>query len=277
MRKIAQISDLHFGRHDPAAADALLDAIARKRPDLVVVSGDLTQRARTVEFEAARRFIERIAPPKLVIPGNHDIPLFNLLGRFLAPNRKFDRHAAPLGVPDSFFQDSEIAVLGLNTARRLTGKNGRVSLEQMDQLRRLLGGVPEGVFKVLVTHHPLGTPAGILPVEVAGRAVRTLDACAKAGVHLLLSGHYHAAISGHGDLTEVANGNSVLIVHAGTAISDRTRGSEGNTFNLIGVETGRVTVTVLRWEKSKGFEDDAVLSYGLEGGRWHPLSDPEFK
>src|SRR6185436_20863838 len=119
---------------DPAVVEALLASLAAQAPDLVAICGDLTQRARQAEFIEARRFLDRIVPPKLVVPGNHDVPLYGLHRRLLAPFAKYDRHITPAGV-GAFYCDAEIAVLGLNTARRLTFKNGRVSHEQMAGIR----------------------------------------------------------------------------------------------------------------------------------------------
>src|SRR5919112_1053158 len=175
MRTIAQISDLHFGRHLPAAED-LVTSIAEKQPDLVVLSGDFTQRARQTEFAEARRFLERIPQPKLVIPGNHDVPLYDLWSRFLTPFAKYHHYVTPMGLPADLFVDEEIAVLGLNTARRFTRKNGRVSLDQIAQIASVFDEVPPETFKVLVTHHPLAVPSGEAELELAGRAALALAA-----------------------------------------------------------------------------------------------------
>jgi len=83
---LLQISDPHFGTEDPGAVEALVPLVHEKRPGLVVLSGDITQRARRGQFEAARRFLDRLpAAALVVIPGNHDIPLFNVFGRLLRP------------------------------------------------------------------------------------------------------------------------------------------------------------------------------------------------
>ncbi len=267
MRTIAQISDLHFGRHDPAIAEALLGRIEEERPDLVVVSGDFTQRARSSEFRAAKAFLERVAAPKLVVPGNHDVPLYDLLGRLFQPFAKYNRFIRPAGLPSAFFADDEVAVLGLNSARRLTRKNGRVSYEQMEDIRRAFGKLPPSVFKVLVTHHPIAAPQNELTLELAGRSRKTLDVVAECGIRLLLSGHHHRSLSG-GITAEAARGSAVLIVHAGTAISTRTRGADGNSFNLISVDEGRVAITVMGWQAGRGYAETRTTSYVLEGGSW---------
>src|SRR5437762_3663972 len=196
MRTIAHISDLHFGRHDPRKVEALLKSLAENRPDLVAVSGDLTQRARNSEFVQARHFLERIPEPVLVVPGNHDVPLYDVRRRFFKPFTKFNRHIAPAGVEDSIYRDEEMVVLGLNTARRLTWKNGRVSWDQMVHIRHNFSHLPAGIWKVLVTHHPVAFAHGEARVELAGRSVLALRELVTCGVHLLLSGHYHRAVSG---------------------------------------------------------------------------------
>ena len=270
MRTIAHISDLHFGRHDPRIAQDLLHSIAESRCDLVAISGDFTQRARQIEFEAARRFVDRIPQPKLLVPGNHDVPLFNLLGRMLAPWTKYDRYIAPAGLPDCQYDDAEIAVLGLNTARRLTRKNGRVSHTQLARIGAAFGRMPRALFKVLVTHHPLGIPLAVSPehatLELAGRSERALMAVASAGVHLLLSGHHHRALGGDSP-TQVGGGGSVLVLHAGTAISTRTREAEGNSYNLLRIAAPRVEASVMAWTPN-GFRPLREVSYVLNNDRW---------
>jgi 3',5'-cyclic AMP phosphodiesterase CpdA len=266
MRAIAHISDLHFGRHDPEIADALLASLNGQRPDLVVVSGDLTQRARDREFREARAFLDRIASPKLVIPGNHDMPLYDLVARMRAPLAKFERHLGPLAAPVQHYRDDEISVLGINTARRLTGKNGRISHAQIAQIRSIFGE-PARRFRILATHHPLAIPSGGRSVDLAGRSGMAMTAIAEAEVHLLLSGHYHRSSSGE-LAAEFAANRSVLVVHAGTAISVRRRDGEANAYNLIRIEADRLSISVVEWAAPKGFGTVRVASYELVDGRW---------
>jgi 3',5'-cyclic AMP phosphodiesterase CpdA len=275
MGTIAHISDLHFGRHSAAAADDLLASLRERDPDLVVLTGDLTQRARQGEFIQARHFLDRISQPKLVVPGNHDMPLYNLLQRFLTPFAKYHRYISSLGLSGDLFSNEEIAVLGLNTARAFTHKSGRISTEQIAQVRRTFSEVPRGVFKVLATHHPLGYPSDERPLQLAGRSALALDAVAAAGVHLLMSGHHHRALSGDMKFGMGAAG-SVLILHAGTAISTRLRGTEGNTYNLIRVDGGelstsmKLSISIMARPAEGGFRASRVLSYHLQEGRWRP-------
>ena len=268
MRTIAQMSDLHFGRHDLTVMEDLLTSVNDNRPDLVALSGDFTQRARHAEFAEARRFLDRISQPKLVVPGNHDVPLYNMFARFLTPFAKYDHYVSPVGHPASFFHDDEIAILGLNTARSFTRKNGRVSIEQIAQIGRVFRDVPLKTFKALVTHHPLGIPSGEAPLELAGRSRLALEAIANVGVHLLLSGHHHRALSG--GLADIGGGGSVLVLHAGTAISTRTRGGEGNTYNLIHITKERISIRVMEWRAGQGFYEHRRVSYVFHERRWAP-------
>ena len=270
MRTIAQISDLHFGRHSAAVAEDLLASLRAGDPDLVVITGDFTQRARRAEFIQARHFLNQIAQPKLVVPGNHDMPLYDLFRRFMTPLAKYHRYISPVGLTGDLFRDEEIAVLGLNTARRFTHKSGRISKEQISQIRRTFSDTPREVFKALATHHPLGFPRGERSLELAGRSAPALEAIAAVGVHLLMSGHHHRALSGDREIGIRAKG-SVLILHAGTAISTRARGTEGNSYNLIQITGDRLSVSVMARFADRGFCEARVFSFQLQEGRWQSV------
>jgi 3',5'-cyclic AMP phosphodiesterase CpdA len=267
MHRIAQISDLHFGSHDTRIADDLIASLNREQPHLVVLSGDLTQRARQTEFEQARRFLESIPQPKLVVPGNHDLPLYDMIARLHQPLKNFHRYIAPQGLEGDLFQDSEIAVLGLNTARRFPGKSGRVSFDQIAYLRRVFADVPANVFKALVTHHPLGYPTGETPHGIAGRSHHVLQALAGLHVHLLLSGHGHRPLNGEMEL-ETAEHRSILVVHAGTAISTRTRDGHGNTYNLVDIAAPEVSIRIMEWSEAEGFGERQKSDYRVQDGVW---------
>jgi len=267
MRKLIHVSDLHFGRHEPALAEALLRAIDESRPDLVVVSGDLTQRARHEQFAAAGAFLARIRAPALVVPGNHDVPLWNPVRRFVRPLARYRRYVSSVREPA--WCDEEIAVLGLDTARRFPFTNGRISAEQMTRVRRFFA-TSDRPIKILVTHHPLTLPAGAdaARFDPVGRARAALDAIAAAGVHLMLSGHFHASASGAAAHAVEVTGpaHSVLVVHAGTAISTRTR-DEANAWNLLCVEKEAVEVAVMTASGDR-FAETRRDRYRWRGGAW---------
>ncbi len=226
---IVHISDLHFGRVDPIVADSLLEDIIGIAPTLVTVSGDLTQRARRSQFAAARAYLERIPFPKLVVPGNHDIPLYPLWHRLLRPHHRYRRHITPDLSP--YFRNEGLAVLGVDSTCSYRWKRGCIRRRQVGQILARLCPPEEEVFKVLVTHHPFVLPGedGKAVLVKPEGALRAMEAC---GVDLLLAGHLHKAYTG--DVLSRFPGlrRSVLAVQAGTAISTRThRGS--NAYNVI--------------------------------------------
>jgi 3',5'-cyclic AMP phosphodiesterase CpdA len=269
MRTIAQISDLHFGRHSSEIMEDLLKSLDQSHPDVVAMSGDFTQRAKHSEFAEARKFLDRICYPKVVVPGNHDVPLYNAFSRLFLPLAKYNHYVAPVGQADNFFLDEELAVLGINTARSLTVKNGRISHNQIASVSQMLKATPENVTKILVTHHPLGLPSGEARLELAGRSALALEVFEAAGVRILLSGHHHRARSG--SIAEIEGRGSVLIVYAGTAISSRLRGGEGNTYNLMRIAPGHVSVDIMAWSAGRGFQMHHSKSYIFASLRWRPV------
>lgn len=244
MRTVVHLSDLHFGKVDLALLGPLAEAVSALAPDVVVVSGDLTQRARTAQFLEARAFLARLPRPQVVVPGNHDVPLHNIVHRLLRPLEKFQRHIEPNLSPS--FVDAEIAVLGLNTARSLVLKNGRVNAPQLESVREAFARVSDVVIKVIVTHHPFDVPPQIDAGERVGRAKTAMAMFAQCGVDVLLAGHLHTSrTAGTGDRYALS-GYEALVVSAGTATSTRGRG-EANSFNVLRLQKQRVEVERFEW------------------------------
>src|ERR687884_624014 len=152
MRTIVHLSDLHFGRVNPALINPLLRAVREVGPDLVAISGDLTQRARSYQFQQARAFLDALPKPQIVVPGNHDIPLHNVFARFLEPLTKYKHYITDDLQP--VYEDGEVAVVGVNTARSLVFKGGRINKTQVGRLREKFCSLEDDVVKVVVTHHP---------------------------------------------------------------------------------------------------------------------------
>ena len=245
MRTIIHLSDLHFGRVDQLILAPLLQFIHAAKPDLVVISGDLTQRARTGEFLAARAFLDQLPGPLLVVPGNHDIPLHNLVARFARPLQKYRRYLCADLAP--FFRDPEIAVAGLNTARSLTIKYGRLNPAQIARLRGRFRGIGDEITKVVVTHHPFDLPPGYADRhQLVGGAQAAMVAMATSGVDLLLCGHLHLTHTALTASRYKLAGHSALVVQAGTATSTRGRG-EANSFNCLQIEPGKISVEQVLW------------------------------
>lgn len=264
MRTIAHLSDLHFGRHDETAAERLLADISEVNPNIVVITGDLTQRARHRQFAAARAFLERLPRPVVVVPGNHDVPLYDIVERFMGRLARYRRYISAELQP--FFADDEIALLGLNTARSATFANGRISHKQADAIKAVFSEVPAGRLRVLAIHHPLAAPLAAANSAPVCRAAMALEAITEAGIRLVLSGHHHRALSGDLAGSDLVAKGSILFVHAGTAISTRLRG-EPNSYNLLRVEPTAVTCTV-RAFAGNNFSDSESAQYTLLGGRW---------
>lgn len=270
MRTIAQISDLHFGRTDPRAVEAVARDLHEQKPDVLVISGDLTQRARAWQFRAAAQFMARLPGPQLVIPGNHDIPLFDVVRRFLSPLHNYTRHITQDLIP--FFKDDEIAILGVNSARswtwRLNGfwKDGRLNTEQLGLIRDFFSQFPEPFFKVLVTHHPFIPPPGERRHGIIGQAGRALDMFERVGIDMLLAGHLHLGYSGDVRTHHEAVKRSILSVQAGTAVSTRKR-EEANAYNFITVDGAHVTISV-RALTGNTFEQITLTRYTRTEGVW---------
>ena len=274
MPRLIHLSDLHFGAHDPRLVEAVEARIDEEKPDLVVISGDFTQRARTDQFKEACRFLGRLRDAGhevLGVPGNHDVPLYDVLRRFLSPLTRYKRYIDDALCP--YHELGEGIVLGINTARSLTFKDGRISHEQMEFIRTAFARVRGGP-KILVTHHPLFA----LPVEDGsavgkpiGRQELALDAIAEAGVDLLLAGHNHRA-STHSARDLATRAGPALVIQAGTATSTRLR-DEQQSFNRIDIAGGRVTLTLQSWDGA-GFVSGDEQSYAREGDHWRLAERP---
>jgi len=271
MRTIVHLSDLHFGRVDPQIIAPLIEIISEIKPDLVAVSGDLTQRARSHQFREARAFLDSLPQPQIVVPGNHDVPLHNVFTRFLQPLDKYKRHITDDLQP--VYADEEIVVVGVNTARSLTIKGGRISEEQVAQIREKLCRSGEDLVKAVVTHHPFDLPEGYKDRDLVGRAKMAMTGLADCGADLFLAGHLHVSHTGHTAKRYNIRGHSALVVQAGTASSTRGRG-EANSFNVIRIERPNITVERLSWEpESASFSVASEEHFRHTSDGWIRLSE----
>jgi 3',5'-cyclic AMP phosphodiesterase CpdA len=268
MARLIHLSDLHFGAHDPPLVEAVEQRAHDIKPDLVVISGDFTQRARTEQFQEACEFLERLRDAGhevLAVPGNHDVPLYDVLRRFLSPLTRYTRF-----VDDTLCPLHEIpgaTVLGINTARSLTFSDGRISHEQMDFIRDTFERADPKSMRILVTHHPLfALPVGENVARAVGRSELALDAIGDAGVDMLLAGHNHqASIHSARDLVTRAGG--ALVIQAGTATSVRLR-EQPQSFNRIDIDGDSATVTIESWDGSQFAPQDAQRFVREGGDHW---------
>lgn len=265
MTRLLHLSDLHFGRDRPELAEPLLKTIATLNPDLVVISGDFTQRARISQFERAARFLDRLSAPWLAVPGNHDTPLDNLWVRLLMPWRRYRRAISRQLEPR--FANDRVVVTGVNTADPLAWQRGKLSERRV---ARACAGFAEAGdrARIVVLHHPLqhGPDEAKRPPRGAGRALGRLADC---GAQIVLSGHLHSTV-----VAPFRAQPGLLFVQAGTGLSNRLRG-EPNTFNLLDIAPGAVTVET--WEaEDTVFEPRAAGHFQRDGAVWrrHDHSAP---
>jgi 3',5'-cyclic AMP phosphodiesterase CpdA len=224
---LLQISDTHFGTEQPQVVDALVALAGQQRPHLVVLSGDITQRARPAQFRAAKAFTDRLDAPVLAIPGNHDIALFDLWSRLTRP---YARYAMAFGTElEPVHASQDWLVVGVNTTRAWRHKNGEVSTAQIDRVAKRLSAASPGQLRVVVVHQPLAVTEARDRTNLLrghGDAVR---AWAAAGADLLMGGHIHLPYT----LALHGWARRLWVVQAGTAVSSRTRPSVPNSVNIL--------------------------------------------
>ena len=182
-----------------------------------------------------------------MVPGNHDVPLYRVWERFLSPYGAYRSHFASELEPE--YRDEQVSVVGVNSAHGLTFTQGRVRSLRLRRLERQFAAVPSGLCKIAVIHHLLIPPPPFGRRKVLTNARETVAVLARAGVELVLSGHYHQAFFGTSDEYYSIGHSPLLILAAGTATSDRGRGSERDKNSCFVIETSRqsIDVTQLRW------------------------------
>lgn len=252
MLSLLHVSDVHFGpKHLNEPADAVLELARRRRPAALVVSGDLTQRAKPRQFRAARRWLEASPVPVVFVPGNHDVPMYRFWERLLAPFGAWRRHFDRELVRDHI--GPGLAVLGVNTAFAWTTKHGRLRPRDLAELERRLARLEPESFRVVVAHHPLAAGPELHGEPVARRGAEALALCRRAGVDLVLSGHLHHSfwIETPPDAGGAAG---PLALHCGTTCSSRGRAEERgrNSLNWIEVGSERWRIERAFWNPSSG-------------------------
>ncbi len=244
--KVIQISDTHFGTVREPVAEALLRLVEQETPDLAILSGDITQRARTREFDDARAFMDRLhVPERLVIPGNHDIPLYNLPARAFAPYAGFQRVFGEDLEPA--FENDLLLVLTVKTTRRYRHIDGEVSDEQIARIGGRLRAATPRQLRIVVTHQPVC----VIREQDRGNLLhgheKAVAAWAAAGADIIMGGHIHLPYIRA--LHELRPGlaRRVWAVQAGTALSWRIREEASNSINLIRYDTPGAC-TAERWD-----------------------------
>ncbi|MBK6471849.1 MAG: metallophosphoesterase [Betaproteobacteria bacterium] len=227
MSLLLQISDTHFGTEQPHVVEALVTLAAQQRPDVVVLSGDITQRARPVQFRAARAFVDRLGAPVLAIPGNHDIALFDLWARLTCP---YARYAAAFGAElEPVHASQDLLIVGVNTTRAWRHKNGEVSASQIDRVAKLLTAASPRQLRVVVVHQPAAVPRAKDRPNLLRGHVLAQRVWSAAGADLVMGGHIHLPYT----LALHGLARRMWVVQAGTAVSSRTRPEAPNSVNLV--------------------------------------------
>ncbi len=271
MKTLAHISDIHFGRDQPDVTEACIRDVVAAKPDIVINSGDFTQRARRAQYAKAREFMAKFPTPQICVPGNHDIPLYDVIRRFFFPLTRYRKYITADLRP--FYKDDHVAILGMNTARSWTWKwngfwkDGRISPEQLLDVKLRFCELPPDVFKIVVTHHPFIPPPKERPHGIVHGAFEALDMMEDCGVDMVLAGHLHMGYSGDVRTHHEGIKRSIISVQAGTAISNRRRGNEPNAYNLITLNPNQVTITVRAWNGS-AFDTHIVTHYARIEGIW---------
>lgn len=249
MTLLLQVSDAHFGTERPPVVEALVELSRQLAPDLLILSGDLTQRARAAQFEAAVAFVRRLAVPRvLAIPGNHDIPLFDVVTRFSDPYARYRRAFGSDLEPT--FSAPNCLVLGVKTTRRYRHVDGEISAEQRSRIVRGLQQASSQQLRVLVLHQPVAVPRASERHNVVHGAADAIHAWGQAGADVILAGHIHLPFVL--PLHESAQLNRPLwAVNAGTAVSSRTRNDAGNSVNVLRASESGRACGVEQWSYSE--------------------------
>lgn len=270
---VAHISDLHFGYNDPLLVDALRDSLWKIRPDVLAVSGDLVEHATTKEFKQARDFLQSLPKPQVVVPGNHDLPFYNLWLRAVEGLRKFRTYITDDPTPT--YVNEHVAVIGFESAHHFPVKGGKITEQQLDSIVERFSALPDSLLRVLVTHHPFDLPQPANKRSLIGHSRHAVMRLAPV-IDVLLAGHIHISSSGSTSSRYKTGGKAMVFVQAGTAVSNRHKG-EANSFNVL--RTGRlaegekqVQIDRYVWEQQQSrFVCQRSREFHLGRGGWEQV------
>jgi 3',5'-cyclic AMP phosphodiesterase CpdA len=237
-RVIMQISDLHLGPYfDTERAERVLQEAHELKPDLVVIAGDVVMRADfRRQWLAARTYLQRLPEPRLVVMGNHDVPQYNQIARYLWPTARYRKYISPVLNPVWSCEDT--IVVGLNTARSFTMQGGKLSLKQIAWMEQTLNSHPSNFCKVVVMHHHVLQPPGDLEKRAIVNASKAVAAMDRADAELVLCGHIHTSFIGNTLEVSAQLKSGTIIAQSGTATSTRgRRWMQGkNAYNVVEIE-----------------------------------------
>ncbi|SDY11322.1 metallophosphoesterase family protein [Citreimonas salinaria] len=259
--RLVLIADLHFGHESPSLVSRLHAAITGARPDLIVVAGDFVQRARASQYRPARAFVDELTAPWIAVPGNHDIPLFNLPARLLAPRAAFRRWIGPETEP--VWEGDGARVIGLDTTDRWSHQRGRVDKRQIDRVGAMIREAGDRL-PIILAHHPFHHRPEVAKSLMRG-APEALDAWAECGAHVILSGHLHTFLV-EPFVARKSDGQT-LQVHCGTSASSRLRGQD-NDFAILDVGHRSIEVTRMVFSEGAAFDRASRMAYTAGPDGW---------
>lgn len=243
MKTLIHISDLHFGKIDISRVQPLLNVINKINPDMVVISGDLTQRAKESEFQDAKKFIEDLKRPVFIVPGNHDISLYNPFIRFFTPFKNFKKYISKDLSP--LYVDKEIALIGINSVNRFNITAGRIKKRHIREITSHIKGLHPDIIKIAVCHHPFDVPpkddVRHYIHKVVARSKMAVRSLSKHNVDIFLSGHLHVHYITDTTIRYKIKDYKGLLIQAGTAISNRRRG-EPVSFNVLIIDGNQLVI-----------------------------------
>lgn len=279
MLTILHGSDLHFGEpYRPEVGEAFLGMAGTVGPDLIVISGDLTQRAKVREFEQVREYLDRLPDvPLVVTPGNHDVPLYRIFERIFTPYRNYKRYIQEELNTVTRVEGAVVVALNSSAPRRAI-TNGRIGRRQLDFAERAFEGAAPADTRILVAHHHMAPAPDYEDDTTMPRSREILDRCNRMGVELVLGGHLHRAYIGNS--LDVYPGQDptygIVIVQSGTTTSHRGRAREEakNSFNVIRVADHHLEIShYMYFSRERGFEPFSMHAFPRRPEQYFPV-DP---
>lgn len=263
MNRIAHISNLQFGSAGKTMQNQLLESLTEQQPELVIISGDLTRRAKCDEFSEAADFLAKLKTPCLCVPGNHDLAAFNLLERFLYPWKTWrlliDSDLEPQkSTPD-------YVVIGINTARRWAGlfdwNQGKISRRQARGVCAALQEKSVAQLRLLVAHHPFWLPARYHHRHLIKGRDMAVSRLSRAGIDVILSGHIHRAYN------HVLDG--IIISNAGgIGFSDHLQRSQTSSYTLLAGDRRYLSIEQLNWNGTTLFRSEKTSYFRRGQNGW---------
>jgi 3',5'-cyclic AMP phosphodiesterase CpdA len=254
---LLHLSDLHFGRIEAPILHDLQVYLDQRQAeiDLIILTGDMTQRAKVSEFKAARQFLTTLPSPLFLVPGNHDVPLFNLCERFLSPYKRFIKYLGPFS--QQTYLDDHFAVFGLWTTDNFSAKSGKWISEDLKKMKIFFSSVGPEKIRIIAAHHP--------PQKIKSNLDKNWTYILRQDPHFILWGHEHVSSVHIPDEQK----RFPILISAGTSTSSRLR-AEANSFNVITFDLRRVRVETLIHHQQEGFQIQKCRVIDFPEGRSLP-------